>query len=235
MKHDDSVWSEGDSVASRPSQSQFGSVASGGSVASRGSADSAGNGSGTATAGTGTRASGSRARTRGTAGLLDHAGADMQCCTFRLGGQLFGLSVDTVGEVFTIERLVNVPLAPNGVLGLTNLRGAALAVVDLGTVLGLEIRREQALTGTGPALVLQVGGMRLAASIDYVESVFPVHSEDIRESDAIGEHPAIGGFLTVGNDEVVSILDAEELAERLRALRLRGEGDGHGKADLEEL
>lgn len=217
MRREESAWNDdGDSVVSRASASQLGSV---GSVASRGSAASAGS--------AGSRDSGTRTRRTGL--MLDRASADMQCCTFRLGGQLFGLDVSAVGEVFQVERLVRVPLAPPSVLGLTNLRGAALAVVDLAGVLELAIQRESAPTGIGTALVLEVGGMRVAAAIDHVESVFPVHSQDIRESDALGEHPAIAGFLTVGDDQVVSLLGIDELVDRLQVLRLRKDNDAAAK------
>lgn len=227
MKHEDSVWSEGSDGASAPSHHSIGSVGSGGSVGSigsRGSAESIGSRGSAGSAGSG----GGDARRRGRAlgGLLDRAAADMHCCTFRIGGQLFGLDVGSVGEVFQVENIVRVPLAPNGVIGLCNLRGVALAVIDLASVLELELgQRSQAPDGKGPALVLRLQGLRLAASIDVVESVFPVNSAAIRESDAVGEHPAIAGFLTLDNDEVVSVLDVKELTERIHKLRLRQAGE----------
>lgn len=202
MNNDDSVWSEG-SVGSAGSRHSTGSVASKGS-ASRGS---------------GSEAPG---RVVGGGRMLDRVSADMHCCTFRLGGQLFGLDVGAVGEVFHVDRIVKVPLAPAGVLGLTNLRGGALAVIDLGAVLGLEIgHRPDSESGIGSAIVLRLPGMRFAATIDLVESVFPVHSADIRESAAAGEHPAIAGFLTLADDTVVSVLDLEEVTRCVQRLQLR--------------
>jgi purine-binding chemotaxis protein CheW len=215
MSHDDSVWSDGGNA----DPASHHSVVSVGSRASRGSAASAGSGS----------AASARSRS-GTAGaLLDRADADLSCCTFRIGGQLFGLDVGAVGEVFQVERVVRVPLAPAGVLGLTNLRGAAIAVVDLAAVLGLQVGGAGAPSdGKGPALVVRLQGMRFAASIDLVESVFPVRSESIRESDAVGEHPAIAGFLPLPDGRVVSVLDIEVLAEHVQRLRLRQSSDSGG-------
>lgn len=217
MSHDDSVWSEGSVESASPSRH---STASGGSVASRGSGGSAGSAK-----------SSSERSARAGAAVLDRASADMHCCTFRIGGQLFGLDVSAVGEVFQVERVVRVPLAPAGVVGLTNLRGAALAVVDLAAVLGLETARATTVRdGTGTVLVLRLQGMRFCAAIDQVESVFPLHSDQIRESAAIGEHPAIAGFLSLEGGRTVSVLDVEELTERIVRLRLRQAADG-GPAD----
>jgi purine-binding chemotaxis protein CheW len=205
MRHDDSVWSEG---------------SAGSAAASQHSADSAGS-----------RTPSREASSRPRGAVLDRVGADMHCCTFRIGGQLFALDVGAVGEVLHVDRVVRVPLAPPGVLGLTNLRGAAVAIVDLAAVLGLELGpAEPAAAGQATALVFNLQGMRFAAAIDAVESVFPIHSDEIRESAAIGEHSAIAGFLTLADQRVASVLDLGELAERVQRLRLR-QTDGGDKQD----
>ena len=191
------------------SQAEAGSIGSFGSVGSIGSDASV-------------MSRGSRASEQGSKNsTLDHTGADLHCCVFAIGNDTLGLDVSAVGEVFQVERLVDVPLAPPGVLGLTNLRGVAMAVIDLASILDLPGRTNKETDGLGPALVLRVGGMRLAASIDSVDSVFPINSSAITESDAVDEHPAIGGFLTRSDDNVVSILDVEELTQRIQRLRLR--------------
>jgi purine-binding chemotaxis protein CheW len=217
MNHDESVWSVG---ASSDPASQH-SVASVGSRASRSSAASVGHGSAAST----------RSGSGAYAAPLDRSDADLSCCTFQIGGQLFGLDVGAVGEVFQVERVVRVPLAPPGVLGLTNLRGAAIAVVDLAAVLGLQVGGDGApIDGRGPALVVRLQGMRFAASIDLVDSVFPVRSNAIKESDAVGEHPAIAGFLPLADGRVVSVVDTVVLAEHVQRLRLRQSTD-NGRDD----
>ncbi|MFK7740925.1 MAG: chemotaxis protein CheW [Planctomycetota bacterium] len=152
---------------------------------------------------------------------LDASSADMHCCVFQVAGELFGLDVGAVGEVFEIESVVPVPLAPAGVVGLTNLRGVALAVVNLASLMDVAAA-DATCDGLGPALVLWLDGMRLAVSIDLVESVVPVQSSSIRESDAVDEHPVVAGFLTQPDGRVVSVLDSFELTRRVQRLSLQG-------------
>ena len=64
-----------------------------------------------------------------------------QYCTFRLGGHLFGVPVETVQEVLREQNLTKVPLAPEEVSGLINLRGQIVITVDLRERMGLP-RRE---------------------------------------------------------------------------------------------
>jgi len=54
-----------------------------------------------------------------------------QLCTFVLEGQTFGIHVDCVLEVIRILPLTHVPLAPEAVCGLINLRGQIVTAIDL--------------------------------------------------------------------------------------------------------
>jgi purine-binding chemotaxis protein CheW len=63
-----------------------------------------------------------------------------QYCTFRLGGHLFGVPVETVQEVLRQQDLTRVPLAAKAVSGLINLRGQIVITVDLRVQMGLPAR-----------------------------------------------------------------------------------------------
>src|SRR3569832_2521052 len=53
------------------------------------------------------------------------------------GGQLFGLPIARVQDVFMPERLTRVPLSPREIAGVLNLRGRIVTVVDMRARLGL--------------------------------------------------------------------------------------------------
>ncbi|HUU67359.1 MAG TPA: chemotaxis protein CheW [Methyloceanibacter sp.] len=55
-------------------------------------------------------------------------------------GQLFGLRLDRVRDVFVPQNISTVPLAPPEVAGLLNLRGRIVTVLDLRRRLGLPPR-----------------------------------------------------------------------------------------------
>src|SRR5438477_9424990 len=56
--------------------------------------------------------------------------------TATIGGQLFGLPISRVQDVFVPERLTRVPLAATEIAGLLNLRGRVVTVVDMRRRLG---------------------------------------------------------------------------------------------------
>ena len=57
--------------------------------------------------------------------------------TVLIGGQLFGLPILRVQDVFAPERLTKVPLAPAEIAGVLNLRGRIVTLIDMRTRLGL--------------------------------------------------------------------------------------------------
>ena len=57
--------------------------------------------------------------------------------TATIGGQLFGLPIRRVQDVFMPERLTRVPLAPPEIAGVLNLRGRIVTLIDMRRRLGL--------------------------------------------------------------------------------------------------
>ena len=62
--------------------------------------------------------------------------------TAAIGGQLFGLPILRVQDVFAPERLTAVPLSPPEVAGVLNLRGRIVTLIDMRCRLGLGHRED---------------------------------------------------------------------------------------------
>jgi purine-binding chemotaxis protein CheW len=99
-----------------------------------------------------------------------------QFCTFHLDDHLFGVDVLDVQEVIRYQAMTYVPLAPNVVEGLINLRGQIVTAVDLRTRLDLPARPEGQLpmnvvvrTDDGPVsfLVDKIGDVLDVSDDDY--------------------------------------------------------------------
>src|SRR6201995_3023833 len=65
------------------------------------------------------------------------AGMVAKWCPAVIGGQLFGLPISRVQDVFMPERLTRVPLSSREIAGVLNLRGRIVTVVDMRARLGL--------------------------------------------------------------------------------------------------
>jgi len=60
-----------------------------------------------------------------------------QYITFKLGDELFAISVAQVREVLELSQITRVPTAPDYMRGVVNVRGKAIPVVDLRLKFGL--------------------------------------------------------------------------------------------------
>ena len=65
--------------------------------------------------------------------------ATQQFCTFRAGGELFGVEVERVQEVINYQQMTPIPYS-SALRGLINLRGQIIVAIDLRTRLRMEER-----------------------------------------------------------------------------------------------
>ena len=91
--------------------------------------------------------------------------------TFTLDGRLYGVDVNAVQEVLRGQPQTRIPLSPESVAGLINLRGQVLSAVELRAKLGLADRAE----GEEPMLVvINVDGESIALLVDSIGAVMDV-------------------------------------------------------------
>jgi len=67
---------------------------------------------------------------------------EIEFVTVMVGGQMFGLPIERVHDVFMVDRLTRVPLAPAEVAGILNLRGRVVTMIDMRRRLDLPPREE---------------------------------------------------------------------------------------------
>lgn len=107
--------------------------------------------------------------------------------TAMIGGQLFGLPIRRVQDVFLPERLTRVPLAPREIAGLLNLRGRIVTLIDMRRRLGLEPRTDDA---PSMAIGVELRGESYGLLIDSVGEVLKVDDET-REPNPINLDPRL--------------------------------------------
>ncbi len=66
---------------------------------------------------------------------------EVEYVTAWIAGQLFGIPISRVHDVFEAERITHVPLAPPEIVGVLNLRGRVVTAFDMRKRLGLPPRQ----------------------------------------------------------------------------------------------
>jgi purine-binding chemotaxis protein CheW len=97
--------------------------------------------------------------------------ASGQCATFFVGGRYLGVDVLEVQEVLREQRLTCVPLAPDVIEGLLNLRGEIVPALDMRRLLDLPPREE----GSSPlSVVVRTGHGAVSLQVDEIGDVVEV-------------------------------------------------------------
>jgi purine-binding chemotaxis protein CheW len=115
------------------------------------------------------------------------AGTERQFVTLGIEREVFGVPVETVLEILDMQPVFRVPEAPAYMLGLIDLRGRSVPVLDLRTKLGLP---SIAATETTRILVLEVpmSGRSLVLGLvaDRVFEVLALSAHEIEPAPEIG-------------------------------------------------
>jgi purine-binding chemotaxis protein CheW len=99
-------------------------------------------------------------------GSRDHA--TVEFITVRIAGQLFGLPILKVEDVFSPQGITQVPLSLPEVAGVLNLRGRIVTAIDMRKRLGVPARKGQAST---MAVGIEYKGESYGLMIDEVGEV----------------------------------------------------------------
>lgn len=146
--------------------------------------------------------------------------ASSRWVTFELAGQLYGLEILKVQEVLADAEIESVPGAPRVILGVSNLRGSIVTMVDLRRRLGLPPGAQQA-----PVCCVVVDsrssggpGEPVGLRVDRVVDVRRIADAAIKPAPVTGDHAAsaVLGVLSKPG-EVLTLLDADRLVAELAA------------------
>ncbi|HUK63652.1 MAG TPA: chemotaxis protein CheW [Dongiaceae bacterium] len=131
---------------------------------------------------------------------------------FRLGDRSYGIDLGAVREILRPRPATRLPGAPAAVLGLVNVRGRIVTVVDLATTLGL-----RASPAPGAVMLVEHGPKLVGAAVDEVLDV-QRWSEDGMDA-APQEVQAGGAVRAIGTHEggVVVVLDIHDLLSHVLA------------------
>ena len=142
----------------------------------------------------------------------DRRRASAEYVTAVIGGQLFGLPISRVQDVFMPERLTRVPLSSGEIAGVLNLRGRIVTVVDMRARLGLPKNDD----GKPPMAVgVDLRGESYGLLIDQIGEVLKL-ADDGREENPVNLDPRmakLAGGVHRLDGQLMVVLDVDRVLE----------------------
>ena len=135
----------------------------------------------------------------------------LQFCTFYVDGLLFGIDVQHVQEVILNQPMTRVPLMPEVLRGLINLRGQIIPAIDLRMKLEL---RERNVSAMPVNVVVRTADSAVSLLVDDIGDVREVAAEDFaRPPETLrgAARELVSGVYKLPN-ELLLVLDTEKAA-----------------------
>jgi purine-binding chemotaxis protein CheW len=140
------------------------------------------------------------------------ASEEVEMLTFRLARKQFAIDTSSIQEIVRMPRIAPVPLSPEYVLGVSNLRGNVTAVLNGALRLG---HPQEPVTADARVLVLSLDGYSLGFGVDEVRRIIRIPSDQIEPlpvEEGKTTRNLASGVIKVGAESVFKI-SPERLAE----------------------
>lgn len=127
--------------------------------------------------------------------------------SFELAGQQYAVAILKVFEVLATADIEPVPTAPSGVLGVINLRGSIVTVMDLRIWLGFEARGQNHCI-----IIINHENHPVGFCVDRIIEVLNLTKDEIKSVPGVtAEHsPCVSGLVN-RNGEILTLLELSEL------------------------
>lgn len=133
-----------------------------------------------------------------------------QYLTFSLAGEHYGVEILAVREIRGWSKVTRIPQSPPFVLGVLNLRGAIVPIMDLRSRFGLPDKERESTTVT---IIVAVDGRHFGMVVDGVSDVLDVETGMISSVPDFGQaidSDYLGGLAQYA-DGMAMLLDVRKL------------------------
>lgn len=134
----------------------------------------------------------------------------LQWVTFNLDGEVYGVNVMQVQEVLRYTEIAPVPGAPHYVLGIVNLRGNVVTVIDIRLRFGLSSHE---ISDQTRIIIVEVNKQVIGLLVDSVREVVYLRESEIEPSPNIGTDESSLYFQGVCNrdSDLLILIDINKL------------------------
>lgn len=130
--------------------------------------------------------------------------------TFSSDGLNIGVSTNYVIEIITNHAITVLPLVPDYVSGIINLRGQIIPIIDIRLRMGKPCID---YTNTTCIIVLDIDSVRIGIVVDAVQQVIDIDQSHISPVPVDSQQELINGMISSGERSVILFLDCEQLVQ----------------------
>jgi purine-binding chemotaxis protein CheW len=148
---------------------------------------------------------------------LSTANGARELMAFRVGAQEFCIDIQSVREIRGWSAATALPKTPGYVLGVINLRGSILPIIDLSARFGLGPTTP---TGRHVIMVVQIGSRSVGLLVDAVSEIVVLNADLIQPPPALDSEDMVALIIGIvaHQDRLLCVLALEQVAPELETL-----------------
>ena len=143
-------------------------------------------------------------------GTLEDNTSTERFLTFSSNGLNIGVSTNYVIEIITNHMITMLPLVPDYVTGIINLRGQFIPIIDIRLRMG-----NPSIDNTSSTciIVLNINSVQIGIIVDAVQQVMDIDQSQISPVPVENQQKLINGMVSSSDRSVILFLDCEQLVE----------------------
>ena len=137
----------------------------------------------------------------------------VQHITFNVGDEVFGVDIMCVEEIIIPRKSTAIPRTPDYFLGIINLRGEVISILDMRRRFGVEFSE---VTEESRIIVIHSQGCKLGMMVDKISSIVTLQNSAVQSASKFvssEKQQYIAGSYRLPDEEILLLLDHEKLID----------------------
>ena len=136
---------------------------------------------------------------------------ELQLVIFTIDEHEFALGISLVREIIHLSRISVLPDMPASMVGVINVRGIVLPIVDLRTRFGMA-RAEDIDEGAQKVLIVEIGASVIGCLVDTVSEVLQVPRQTLKDSSEIsGLNSELVRAICNLDERLIPVIDVDKV------------------------
>jgi|Deesub1362B_J571_1020462.scaffolds.fasta_scaffold00010_232 purine-binding chemotaxis protein CheW len=143
----------------------------------------------------------------------------MKFLLFRIEEQIFGIEISTVVEIINPMKLTTLPEVPEYIVGVINLRGEAITVVDMRKRLSMQKKPSKERI-----IVVRMPDEKIGLLVDEVKGIEEIEDNKVRKPSRLYrglKAKFIVGIIERSSQDVIILLNIEKIVTEQQQIALK--------------
>lgn len=143
-----------------------------------------------------------------------------QYIVFSLTDEQFGVNVKQAKEIIPVNQFTHIPNSPDYVMGVIDLRGEIIPIIDLKKKLGLSVNNLE--TENQKIIIVEINNSFIGMLVDNVNEMLRMYEDEIAKAPNITKGINKNYITGVGrmNNELLILLDLDKILSEEEMLEL---------------